>query len=920
MTALLSNAFGLLLQSTLLLAVGLLALRLTRKRGPAVQSMVGRATLTSLSLLLLAAPLTSDLPAVWRVSLPMPSTHLLALSQATSQVPPATRGLGEVNVDSPSANVGDFPSGPRQEYAVEAKTAAPRPPVAGRPVRSRLRQSKEVGAWPLLSSYPTLAAVWLLGSTILLLWLGLCQGHLTRLRRTAQPVLSGPAWETLASLTPYPPCLLTHSDVLSPFLAGIRRPAIFLPNSYQTEFDAEALRAILAHELAHLTRRDNAWTLASRLLAAVFWPQPLLWLLGRRLEQIGEEACDETVLARDCSPRAYADCLLTLAARPPLGRRERALGAGVTPFRSSVGRRIQIILSATSHSITIPTFQFRLSVALVVLTSSVGATLLFGAATEIPHFERAKKEGWSVQPIHIVHINHPGLTRVNTLPYDLTKEDKNLIKQLEPIASMTYNSSWVPPTSHKVELLRVLATHPHFFYAQYILGAWYQRHGDEIHGAALQEQALQNAPTILAGRVEYEDGSPVAGFEFSTSIKCFQPSNTKARRSAFEQLAPILYFPSVVTDSDGCYYLPLYRGLYCQVGMAYTPDYLNSLVASHLKAHAYLFTPGPVTAGTTDKDDVTWLDTGFYAESRVAVMPQTEIRARVQWNNPFVKLGALLNKPLRLTEHQMTVSWKPYPKADHYRVTVNEYHIGGGSWEMTPIASEPGSITPLNTAVAQTSITLNLAGDKPVFNRTYSYSISIEAFDARGETLSQSDSGYFMPLKGIAPEPITSSAIAQALGPGFNITSMQVWNDKVIVNALTPPNLKWTPATDDAITYSGKRFGLDFGGWASKQGISIDANNMAKPICITYRRSFGQAPTTKILPASLGIHHRSSIAFLDAQIRGQRSRLRATEGALSVYKAGHQPQMLYSQRKLAELTRNYSSTADLYSILARKRQ
>jgi len=45
MTTLLSSALGLLLQSTALLLLGLIALRLARRRGPAVQSLVGRATL-----------------------------------------------------------------------------------------------------------------------------------------------------------------------------------------------------------------------------------------------------------------------------------------------------------------------------------------------------------------------------------------------------------------------------------------------------------------------------------------------------------------------------------------------------------------------------------------------------------------------------------------------------------------------------------------------------------------------------------------------------------------------------------------------------------------------------------------------------------------------------------------------------------
>jgi hypothetical protein len=176
MTALLSAACGLLLQSTLLLAVGLSALRLTQKHGPALQSLVGRATLTSLALLLLATPLMSYLPAVWRVTLPEANaTPLLALSQATLQVPPATAGSGEVTVSSPPASRGHLPSGSGQEYAAEANVATPRPPVVGGLQPSRLRQSQEGGSSANNSLlYPILAAVWLFGTTALLLWLGLC--------------------------------------------------------------------------------------------------------------------------------------------------------------------------------------------------------------------------------------------------------------------------------------------------------------------------------------------------------------------------------------------------------------------------------------------------------------------------------------------------------------------------------------------------------------------------------------------------------------------------------------------------------------------------------------------------------------------------------------------------------------------------
>ena len=203
---------------------------------------------------------------------------------------------------------------------------------------------------------------------------------MTRLRRQASPVPSGPTAETLAVLTPRPPALLSHPSVRSPFLAGLRHPAIFLPKTYETDFDPTTLRAILAHELAHLARRDNAWSLAARLLSALLWPQPLLWVLCRRLEQIGEEACDQAVLAQDCPPRAYVDCLLTLAERHPLGRRERALGAGVAPFRSSLGRRIGRILDKGTHAMSTVTPRLRLTVAALAIAAAFGGAFLVSSA------------------------------------------------------------------------------------------------------------------------------------------------------------------------------------------------------------------------------------------------------------------------------------------------------------------------------------------------------------------------------------------------------------------------------------------------------------------------------------------------------------------------------------------------------------
>jgi prepilin-type processing-associated H-X9-DG protein len=395
MTTLFSIALGLLLQSTVLLGLGLAALRLVRRRGSAVQSLVGRATLAGVGLtLLLAAPLTGHIQPLWHVTLPVASVSPTPNSREEPTPPQAASGRthpGSFLAPPPQRGEG----GVLDEASDEAKGAAPGESVGkegtassaptlyaptssssplGRPPVTEERGNKEVG------SYPALAAAWGLGTALLLLWLVVCQWHLTRLRRRACPVTSGPAAEMLAGLTPHSPILLAHLSVRSPFLAGLRHPAIFLPTTYEADFSPAALRAILAHELAHLARRDNAWTLTARLLCALLWPQPLLWLLCRRLEQIGEEACDLAVLAQDCPPRAYADCLLTLAERHPLRRRERVLGAGVAPFRSSLGQRIGRILDKGTHAMSTVSPRLRLTIAALAVAAALGGAFLVSSA------------------------------------------------------------------------------------------------------------------------------------------------------------------------------------------------------------------------------------------------------------------------------------------------------------------------------------------------------------------------------------------------------------------------------------------------------------------------------------------------------------------------------------------------------------
>ena len=80
--------------------------------------------------------------------------------------------------------------------------------------------------------------------------------------------------------------------IATPFILGIIRPRIYLP----TLLGAEEAKSVIAHEQAHLTRRDHWWKPLGFLLLTVYWFNPLLWLGYILLCRDIEAACDERVV------------------------------------------------------------------------------------------------------------------------------------------------------------------------------------------------------------------------------------------------------------------------------------------------------------------------------------------------------------------------------------------------------------------------------------------------------------------------------------------------------------------------------------------------------------------------------------------------------------------------------------------------
>jgi beta-lactamase regulating signal transducer with metallopeptidase domain/protocatechuate 3,4-dioxygenase beta subunit len=339
-TALAGSVLTWLVQSSALLALGLVAGHVLKRTGPAVQSATYRTALVAVlvcpfaSSLLSAAGydgLTLRLPAP-RSSHPPAAPPSIVSEEPITAGTSATGGREDLNRES-------------SERLLDAGAAA-----RGRPM---LSGAALTSPRPLTVFWTkeTAAAIglfaWVLGAA--LLGARLVVGHLRmiRLRAMAVPVEPGAeaiCRELAAQIGVGAPVVLRSPFLFSPCLDGMWKPAILLPDDL-----GQNLRETFVHELAHLARRDGCWNVLRRLSVAAFWAQPLLWVLSRRLEAAAEEVCDDFVLQFGADRARYAGHLLELAGRtlPPVA----PAGVGMVSLRSMLARRIVRLLD-TSQTIS----------------------------------------------------------------------------------------------------------------------------------------------------------------------------------------------------------------------------------------------------------------------------------------------------------------------------------------------------------------------------------------------------------------------------------------------------------------------------------------------------------------------------------------------------------------------------------------
>lgn len=193
--------------------------------------------------------------------------------------------------------------------------------------------------WPLLYGLPATA---LLVVTILAVL------RLLTLRARAS-VLVEPSWISALAHAQrrmefkHGTALLSSGDLKSPISWGVLRPVILINDeAIAAHSDAEA---IIAHELAHVRGLDWAKLLLARIVTALFWFNPLVWLLAREAHQLREETADDAVLAANVANTDYAQLLVGVARHECRGI--LLASHGVAPARNSLSRRVRRVLDSS---------------------------------------------------------------------------------------------------------------------------------------------------------------------------------------------------------------------------------------------------------------------------------------------------------------------------------------------------------------------------------------------------------------------------------------------------------------------------------------------------------------------------------------------------------------------------------------------
>lgn len=241
-------------------------------------------------------------------------------------------------------------------------------PVEGLSLSSTLRPPSPI---------EMLIGVWGVGALVVFGRFAVGVMALWRWTRSGVPVTDQAWTRTLERLAPRRrPHLVSVSAVEAPLSWGLPPGVVLVGRTCLSR--PETAGAVLAHELAHIRRGDWIFLALSRAALALFWFNPLVWLLHARLASRTEDAADAAALAV-VDRQTYARALVGLAADF-----HHSAAVGMAANAQSLTRRINRIMTARTATRTRPLTMALAVGALVAMATPLAAVEITQQAPPAP--------------------------------------------------------------------------------------------------------------------------------------------------------------------------------------------------------------------------------------------------------------------------------------------------------------------------------------------------------------------------------------------------------------------------------------------------------------------------------------------------------------------------------------------------------
>lgn len=312
-----------------LVVAALIILRVFRVQHPASKHAVWMGVLVGM----LALPV---------VSLVFPHVDVPALPETPSwmsverKLSPAPRERAQASASSTNTRVPPAPQPAKASVVAESLPAAVTSSAVVVPVLAPAPASGGRFTLPAFRAGTLLVILYFAGLCVVLARQGIGWALALRVTRRARPLQRR--------------VLLESDDVSVPVTVGILRPRVLLPAAWR-EWTVAKRRAVLAHEFAHIRRRDTLTGFIAQCARRIFWFHPLAWWVCRRVSDLAESACDAAAVDRVHDATGYSRILLEFAEEVNARGYRASLPGLAMAGPSGIGKRIEDVLTLSDRGL-----------------------------------------------------------------------------------------------------------------------------------------------------------------------------------------------------------------------------------------------------------------------------------------------------------------------------------------------------------------------------------------------------------------------------------------------------------------------------------------------------------------------------------------------------------------------------------------